>query len=271
MLYGETGTFLLKRLIDVRMVMFWASIVNGDQRKLSAIFLKLMRRMFIAGRGSIDDKPIFAWFNRVKNILDENGLSYLFWAQKGEFRSEWLKRILNSRTSDIYKQLWSAEVYANKNCLNYRLFKFTHEFEGFMLTLVPSLRIVLSKFRCGSHMFPIMKARFNSDPSQKYCSLCPPCSAIGDRRRRELYSYWDAESEWYPIGSVVPLASVGDEYHYLLECSYFSGDRCNFLESKYFCRPNALKFRQLMNVRKIGALVRLAKFVRILLLHFQNS
>ena len=70
-------------------------------------------------------------------------------------------------------------------------------------------RICLSKFRCGSNKMPINK-RFSVDPNEKLCNLCNT-------------------------------GEIGNEYHYLFNCSGFLVERSMFLNRYFYTRPNSKK------------------------------
>ena len=44
--------------------------------------------------------------------------------------------------------------------------------------------------------------------------------------------------------SLCDLNVVGDEYHYLLICLYFTKSRENYMENYFYGRPTSLKFEQ---------------------------
>lgn len=48
--------------------------------------------------------------------------------------------------------------------------------------------------------------------------------------------------------------SIGDEFHYILECTHFVKDRKEFLSKRYFENPNVLKLNELMNTCNEGKL-----------------
>ena len=49
------------------------------------------------------------------------------------------------------------------------------------------------------------------------------------------------------ICELCSLHRLGDEYHYLLECTYFEDLRKVYLPRNVFTRPNTVKFKHLMN------------------------
>ena len=73
MVYGELGTYPLSTLIKQRIVNFWAKLVNANNSdKISAILYRFSYQKFDSGEFRSK------WLLNVKDILDKNGLSYLF-------------------------------------------------------------------------------------------------------------------------------------------------------------------------------------------------
>ena len=62
--------------------------------------------------------------------------------------------------------------------------------------------------------------------------------------------------------------TIGDEYHYLFECIFFSDERKNLLKPYFYTHTNTLKFSQLFN-SKYNVICKLSKFVKIIMSHFK--
>jgi hypothetical protein len=56
---------------------------------------------------------------------------------------------------------------------------------------------------------------------------------------------------------------LGDEYHYLFECTEFNHDRARLIPHKYRCGPNIVKYCVLMCSNSVVELSILCKFIRI--------
>ena len=63
---------------------------------------------------------------------------------------------------------------------------------------------------------------------------------------------------------------IGGEYHYLLECSYFSDARMVYLPRNLLARPNTDTFRRLMCSSDTQELLQIAKYCKIVLKTFQE-
>ena len=107
-----------------------------------------------------------------------------------------------------------------------------------LIKLHPNLRIYLTKFRCSSHNLPVEAGRLANIPlAERICHLCS-------------------------------LNSVGDEFHYLFLCPYFSEIRNKYLDKYYLTHPNIIKFDELFNSTDKITLVRLAAFCKVIIKAF---
>ena len=232
MVYGETGRNELRATIEKRMIIFWYKIANSKNHKLSNIIYRLTR--------SLHDKGIYQspWLVKIKSILDNVGLSYLWNYDLSLVNQSWLKSNLDMKLSDIFIQNWNEVVDKNSHCTNYRIFKTSLQIEKYITTLDLNDRISLCKFRCGNYKLPIITGRYDGTPKED--RLCPLCNN----------------------------QQLGDEFHYLLECPSLSVERQMYLKPYYWHRPNTLKMNSLLNTQKDSELINLAKFCRCIMKKF---
>ena len=93
-------------------------------------------------------------------------------------------------------------------CLKYRIYKSNFCFEQYLSVLPSDLRMNLCKFCCLSNNLPIETGRFfNIDRSERRCNLCN-------------------------------VNELGDEFHYLIKCTFFNNVRAKFLTRKICNNPN---------------------------------
>jgi hypothetical protein len=152
----------------------------------------------------------FSWLNYVESILNECGLSCV-WLNQYFISEEWLKNSAKTCLQDQFQQTWHANIDTGSKTLNYRLFKNKFEFENYFNILV------FCRFRLNNH---IEYGRRNNIPRElRICNLCNT-------------------------------ADLGDEFHYLLKCDYFSEKGKTYIDKKYFKNCNILKFGTLMNQTK---------------------
>ena len=85
-----------------------------------------------------------------------------------------------------------------------------------------------------NHKFPIEIGRYNNvDYAERYCHICR--------------------------------SDLGDEYHYLLVCPFFSNVRRKYIPTYYFSRPNTIKYKELLTCTNVKLMTKLALFVKYLI------
>lgn len=87
-----------------------------------------------------------------------------------------------------------ALLIVHPRCINYRIFKINFGLENYLLNLPKDLKVTLTKLRTCNHHLPIEKGRWHNI----------------DRNLR-IYT--------------CDCKTIGDEFHYVMECKYFSNDR----------------------------------------------
>jgi hypothetical protein len=137
MVYGELGKNALSTVVNERMVNFWFKLVNSKSSKLSNMIYILIK--------SIHDKGIYQspWLLKIKAILDNAGLSYVWDHNSVVISGAWLKSNVSQKLSDIFNQNWSEQIDNNGQCTNYRIFKKTLQFEKYITALDSCDRIPL--------------------------------------------------------------------------------------------------------------------------------
>ena len=91
---------------------------------------------------------------------------------------------------------------------------------------------LLCKFRTTNHKLPIEKGRWSNIPREnRYCELCQK-------------------------------NQIGDEYHYIYECTNLSEKRTSLLPKHLIEHLNIIKFKNLMTSERKPILQKLCKFIR---------
>ena len=116
-----------------------------------------------------------------------------------------------------YKASWKHLIFETSKCLNYRSFKHELNLEKYFNILLSDLAFTLCHFTTLNHKLPIEQGRF--------------CGVERDDR----------------ICEVCFLNKLGDEYHYILECSYFDCQRRQYIPRDHSSNQNTFKFDKLMN------------------------
>ena len=212
------------------MINFWHRIRTDSTNKISVKMFKLIKHLY--------DENTFRskWCNKINDILNNTGLSFL-WNFDG-VNSNQLKKIIKQQQLDSFSQNWNSAAYENSLCTNYRIYKTQFGFEPYLTLLDSDLRIALAKYRCGSHNLPISIEIYKPIDERNLCPLCHD--------------------------------DHGDEYHYIMTCTAFDKTRARFLDAKFRMKPNTIKFRELFSSPDKVVLVKLCKFIKIILHIFRE-
>ena len=243
MVYGESGKTTINICIKERMINFWMRLHYGKQSKLSILLFKIMKTKH--------DDPLnnykSEWITYIKNTFDDAGFSNLWFeaplvltqANVPWSYVNWLKNSLHLRLNDIFKQDWNSQLQSNRQCSNYRIFKETFQLEPYLCILNEKDKINMCKFRCRSFNLPVTTATlYNSDDvSSDICMLCNT-------------------------------NEIGDEFHYILKCPYFSLTRSKFLKVDNK-RINCLQMKELFTNLSISKLKSLSSFISEVISHFK--
>ena len=211
-IYGELGKFPLEITAKSRMLSYWYKLVDNRNRdKLSSIVYNLLFSMYVA------DSYKSPFLITVENILNEIGLSGMWINQFNlKFPIEWFKSKVTYSLQDQFIQSWYSTIDTKDVFYNYRLYKDAFGFEKYVSILPPGSAIKFMRLRTLNHKLPIQKGRFLNIPRQE--RICNKCS----------------END------------LGDEYHYILKCPFFSEERKKFIPLYYRTNPNVIKFKDIM-------------------------
>ena len=229
MVYAELGIKPLIYTIKARMVNYWARIVHYHENRFNCILYHLILSK------CNNDHASFKWLDFIKDILNECGLSYV-WNDEGlhNFNIKWLKELVKQILNDQFQQTLLSNMRNSSKASNYILFKENCDFEDYLDILSDKERITLCKFRTTNHRLIIETGRWhNIDRDDRICTLCNA-------------------------------GLIGDEFHYLLECTYFNDDRKNFLGENYCVRPNTMKYKNLMSTKNVPVLRNLCQLIKII-------
>lgn len=223
MIYGELGRYPLDINIKTRMIASWVKCVTSNNKIVSHLY-RIMHNC-----------NNFKWNTRVKHILDECGLSYI-WGNYDHLDLRSLETLVKQNLKDQFMQNWHATINDSSKCLNYRIYKDKFEFDKYIDILPYKWSTLLCKFRTCNFKLPVETGRWqNIARQERRCTLCSS-------------------------------SDIGDEFHYLFLCS--DNDivtaRSKFISSYYYKYPNVIKFNQLLNCKNTRVLVNLCKFLKVI-------
>ena len=126
------------------------------------------------------------WFDFIKNIIDQCGLS-CFWNDINGVNTKWLVETIKMNLKDQFKQTWLTDLNTNNKCINYIIFKPNFGFEDYNI--------------------------------------------------------------------------IGDEFHFILECTVLNELRFKLLPKHCHNYPNIIKFSSLLNFKSIIILKKICEYV----------
>ena len=137
----------------------------------------------------------------------------------------WLIKAVKQKLVDLFLNEWQSQIENN------RLFKTKFCFESYLVRLPAKSRKYLLKFRTRNHRLPIDTAQWRRIRIEtRKCHLCH--------------------------------LDIGDEFHYMLTCSYLNNLRRQYIDRKFFVRPNFIKFSSLLNAINLATLRKLCLFIK---------
>ena len=179
------------------------------------------------------------WIALLQSTLKNAGFNNIWSREMDGFSSKYIKQALKLRLDDMFKQEWHDKMFNNNQCTNYRMFKGEPIMEDYLLRLDNVDRINLSRFCCRNHSLPVTRDRLTDNRQGLMCPMCD-------------------------------LDEVGDEFHYLFRCAYFSTDREKLLGKKCVKDANVHFMSSVFNCKKMSKLKTLARFVNTVMHHFRN-
>lgn len=231
MLYGELGRYPISIFTKSRMIGFWQRIINGKTDKISYKLYKILLTMH--------QRDLFhsKWLLSIKNILHDCDKGLCWLNQEAPLN---ISKVVKLKLIEIYKCSWKESVFQSPKCLNYRIFKYNFGLEKYFGLLPDDLALAFFHFRTLNHKFPIEWGRYEGIARDgRQCELCF-------------------------------LHKLGDEYHYVLECTYFDDLRRNYLPRDLISRPNTMKFENLMGSNDIYLLFKVSKYCKVVLKTFKE-
>lgn len=224
-LYGEVGRFPLYIAAYQRMLGFWFRTMKGNEKKLSNIMYKILVNLHERDRHS---SP---WLMQIQNILEGCGLNHVWTSQANCTMSiSYISNLVKRTLQDQYIQSWNERITLDNDFVSLRIFKNDFGCEGYLSVLPRYLLFSMVEFRIGSPSLDCNNRRNLQFPRQdRLCRMC---------NRQE----------------------VGDEFHFLFQCTLLDEIRLAYIPRFYRIRPNVFKMETLLTSRRT-VLLKVAKFV----------
>jgi hypothetical protein len=233
MIYGELGVKPLQIDINSRIINFWSKLTDPTSNKLS-------NNMYIILYGLQEQRKLKSkWLMHIKNLIMQNGFGFI-WNTQTEINRKWFPLAFKQKLNDQYLQEWNDLASKSTSSLNFRLFKDNFGMNKYFYIAPNYFCKIITAFRTRNHRLPVEIGRWTGVPlNERKCCLCE-------------------------------LNEVGDEFHYLLSCHYFKEYRKHFIKQYYFKNANIIKFSQLLNIENKNQLIKLCKFLDIIMKTLRN-
>ena len=174
-----------------------------------------------------------------RHFFSETGRNDL-WIYQNNINSRSINKYVKSVLIDQNLQYWHGLLQNSQKGRNYSIIKQDIMFEKYLTTIQRNYWLSSFKFRTDNHKFPVETGRWNAvEYADRKCNLCN-------------------------------LSDVGDKYHDLLLCPYFTTDRKLHIYMKYYSRPNIIKYQELMAISDKSKLEKLSRFIKIFMTKFST-
>ena len=219
--------------IDNRMLNYWLKVATDDDSKLTKTMYHLLMNMH--------ERTTYKslWLQKIQNLLNDTGMSYIWRLDPYSIDKNWFKHIMKIKLNDISTQNNNSELQQNGQCCTYKLLQYEENvLPAYLKKLDKKNRQPITRIKCLNNKLPIITGRQQNIP--KHDRLCTLCTR----------------------------QTLGDEYHYILECPYFHENRTRLLDRHYYNRPSMDKLKQLLNSHDPGILTNLSKLCSIIISKF---
>ena len=175
------------------------------------------------------------WLDMVSSCLANIGMNDVWIMQGNGFTTDYVNLAVKRRLKYIYLQQWYEDKQKNNFC---NTIKDEWNLEYYLTKLNCFQRKILSKFRCRSNYLPVSQIKFyQNEDDWEDCLLCPFCRDD----------------------------SVGDEFHYLFQCSFFNDERVKYIKEVYLQHPDEYTLISVLNSRNKGILSKLVEFIDLII------
>ena len=234
MIFGETGQYPITVLIKTKMLVFWYKLVSDKCNKISSHTYTLLYNMY---KNGIHENK---YLTCIKNILIEIGMPYLWLSQNVSHMSISCFRLkVKQALRDVFLQNWYSHIDNDSIYTNYRMFKTSFVQEPYISLLPSTCVITLIRFRTTNNPLPVNTLRY--ERIQRNERVCAKCN----------------------------IRDIGDEYHYILVCPFFTPKRKECLSKVYQTNPNAIKYKMLLSNENKNVLLKLKHFISIIIKELQ--
>ncbi len=230
MVLGELGRLPIEYNIRCRMLGFWYKLVCDNHRKFSATLYQLLLGLHRSNVFTCE------WLKCIENTLMDCGMQEIWLDQQQLHKTSYnmFKKQYKFKLKEVYIGKWKKLLEGSSKCSLYRNFKTELCSEKYLCKLSEPFSRYICNFRVSNHKLPIEVGRHRK--IERIKRICPFC----DNK------------------------DIGDEYHYICICEQFKSARKALLPKKYITNPSVAKFCQLMKLKGIKTLKKIAILIKII-------
>ena len=230
MIFGELKKFPVTLDIKSRMLNFWFKLISSEsQNKLTFHVYNCLHKLFLSGSHQN------LYVQHIKKTLIEIGMHDLWLSHDvSNINFNWFKLHVKESLKNVYIQEWYSLIDNNSIFINYRMLKNEFCEEPYLTKIPSSCAISLLRFRVTNNYLPVNRLRYQNIP--RYDRKCEKCN----------------------------LNEIGDEFHYLFVCPFFSDTRKECMPTRFYVNPNTIKYRQLFVSSNRRILLKTKHFIDII-------
>ena len=170
----------------------------------------------------------------MKHILDFAGFGSIWLRQfDSNISIKWLSQNIKQCYCDMHIQEWNNFFETSPKAIIYRLFKTEHIYEPCLNILSLKIEKIFTRFRLYNHRIPIESGRRLNIPNGEI--ICIMCNR----------------------------GCIGDEFHYLFQCTVLNDLRKRYL-CPYYCKhPSVIKMNDLFNKHSKVVLINSCQYLKL--------
>ena len=175
--YGEFGLVPLHVQRKVRVLKYWAKLVDGSFNENSYVF-KVYKALYNL---SVEKPRTVTWATLVRKVLDECGMIDYWDNQKVDCKVSF-ERLAKQKLWEGYITKWKEDIADSTDGRIFRYIKEDFKFEKYLELGDRRLREAISKVRMSSHLFYIERGRWGKPIIERVDRLCDVCNVIEDEK-----------------------------------------------------------------------------------------
>ena len=224
MIYNETGRVPLVIRRKFNIVKNWLKLTKTENCILKSIYETELEDCIAKNSKN--------WINEIQKILHSTGMSDVWLCQHVADERIFLFA-LKQRLTDIAFQNIDTDINISSKCFLYKHFIYVRGLQPYLCKPIsPSMRILISKIRLSSHKLCIETGRYTGVIRED--RICHKCN----------------------------LGVIEDEYHFILQCPFYTNIRHQYIKAYFYRRPSAFKLVQLLCSESTKELCNLAKYIK---------